>query len=331
MSYVPLPMPRPNPEAVLALNLAAGKREKRASLSSVGSASSVYSQTSFVSRLPVGTPRSQTNNTPAPSVSGPPRVPLNYYRSGSPASLRSTVTTSRSNIRASTRQKYYNSHGLSAPQPRVPQQVQLPTMATEPPFSRQGTPMSTMTRNLSYASAQPRTTPYMHPPPGLGSVGPGLNFPQPPGHVPTAVRSLRATSPLAGSVTPANSIGYVPLPSMAAQMREALTLRTPSPVRSLDSEHDIPEVLNRSSSGSSVPRSPSPDNQFFHNLPATPLSALLPAHPVLPPSPYSPKHEAEQLRLDGKPSYKLYDRPLVVNSEREQNRVQVQPLNIRRH
>ena len=37
MSYVPLPIPRPNPEAVLALNIAAEKRMKRASSSSFGS------------------------------------------------------------------------------------------------------------------------------------------------------------------------------------------------------------------------------------------------------------------------------------------------------
>lgn len=68
-------------------------------------------------------------------------------------------------------------------------------------------------------------------------------------------------------------------------------MRTPSPLaRSLDSptspdsmhSHSQP---SRNPSVSSVPRSPSPQHGSFSNLPTTPLSAVLPAHPVLPPSP----------------------------------------------
>ncbi|KAF8902040.1 hypothetical protein CPB84DRAFT_1961717 [Gymnopilus junonius] len=135
MSYVPLPKPRPNPEAILALNFATEKREKRASQSSVGSTNSVYSQTSLVETPPI-----QNNKTTSPSTSSTPRIPLTYYRPGSAGSLRSTATTTRSNIRASTQQKYYNNHGFSAPQPRMPQTRPLPVMVTEP-FSRQGTPI----------------------------------------------------------------------------------------------------------------------------------------------------------------------------------------------
>ncbi|PPQ72152.1 hypothetical protein CVT26_006908 [Gymnopilus dilepis] len=317
MSYVPLPIPRPNPEAVLALNIAAEKRMKRASSSSFGSASSVYSQTSFVGQPPTGFTGNRSNNPAVPRSLGPPRMPLNYNRPGSPGSLRSTATTSRSNIRASTREKYYNSQGLSAPQPRPPQQTQLSVMANEP-FSRQGTPMSTISRNVSYTS-QASNASHLHFPPGL-------DFPQPPRHVPPATVLPRVTSPLAARpITPATSIGFDGPPSMAAQMREALTVGTPSPVQQLDLKREVPQ-LSRNTSASSVPRSPSPDHQFLNNLPATPLSAILPAHPVLPPSPFRGE---EQRRPDSRIRYKLYDRPVAVDLEREQNIVR--PLNVRRH
>ncbi|KDR81514.1 hypothetical protein GALMADRAFT_221377 [Galerina marginata CBS 339.88] len=305
MSYVPVPKPRAHPEAALALNLGkdfvSEKREKRASLSSLGSASSVYSQPSFIGSLPPATPRNHTHAIRSSSVASVPRTPQNYYRPGTPGSIRSMAPSTVSNIRASTRQRYYNSNRIPAPQPRAPQPP-LPIMANIQAFnehvSRQGTPMSVMSRQSPTSSPRQQTQrPYFSPPPGLGYVGPGLNFPQPPGYVGSTPMPSRATSPLASRpITPAISVASGPQ-SMGMQMREALMMTTPSPALRSDSSLRAPP--SRKSSLSFVPRSPSPQHEAFSNLPTTPLSAALPAHPVLPPTGYGRRNEALEVRRYG--------------------------------
>ncbi|KAH9484236.1 hypothetical protein JR316_0003716 [Psilocybe cubensis] len=337
MSYIPEPKPRPNPEALLALSLAE-KREKRFSTSSFGSDRSAYSQKSYVGPLQaVATQNSIRSARPYPVENGritpysyipatpqrparPVRTPSipsiastqmspgpynNYYRSATPAgSVRSMAPSTVSNIRASTRQRYYISNRIPAPRPRAAQQLQAPQIATQQyfsdPVSRQGTPMSVMSNQSQYAPYQMQPG-YSSPPPGLGYVGNGLNlnFPQPPSQPGYSQRRgpayypPRVTSPLASPVAPVNNIASNQQQSMAMQMREALMMRTPSPLaRSLDSPtspdsmhaHSHPQP-SRNPSVSSVPRSPSPQHGSFSNLPVTPLSAVLPAHPVLPPSP----------------------------------------------
>ncbi|PPQ83338.1 hypothetical protein CVT25_003977 [Psilocybe cyanescens] len=321
MSYVPEPKPRPNPEALLALNLAnAEKREKRVSTSSFGSATSAYSQKSYLGPLQPSTMQSSIRSarpphaengriTPYNYVPTAPQSPAravrspsiastqrsagpynNYYRPGTPGSIRSMAPSTMSNIRASTRQRYYISNRIPAPQPRAAEQLQAPRLANQQsfsePVSRQGTPMSVMSNQSQYAPHHQRQPAYLSPPPGLGYVGNGLNlnFPQPPGYARGPAYPARVTSPLASPIAPVSMVSDQR--SMGMQMREALMMRTPSPgAHSLNSPTS-PDSMHSPPSGnpsvSSVPRSPSPQHGSFSNLPTTPLSAVLPAHPGLP-------------------------------------------------
>lgn len=350
MSYVPEPTPRPNPEAVLALNLGARKQflsekgEKRSSMSSLSSASSMYSQKSYISRIPPGpnarhTPRPTpiengritpyTYNSPttpqyparaarSPSIATVPRTPYAQYpqsRPGTPGSVRSMAPSTVSNIRASTRQRYYISNRIPAPQPRAPEQLQVPPLAQQKffdPVSRQGTPMSMASNRSQYAMQQVQRHPqgYLSPPPGLGSVGNGLNFPQPPGYARGPQYPPRVTSPLASSHGRLSPVHSEPdHRDIGAQMRQAMMMRTPSPgIHSLNSPtspDDVRGRASRSNSVSTVPRSPSPQSASYSNL-----STVLPGHPLLP-SPGKDRPEMDDARRYGpSPDIRLNNRPI---------------------
>jgi hypothetical protein len=65
----------------------------------------------------------------------------------------------------------------------------------------------------------------------------------------------------------------------------------------------------------SVPRSPSPQNLFFNApIPATPISAVLPAHPGLPKHPYYGRRVNEVRRYGSVPDIRTNDTPSYVNS-----------------
>lgn len=453
MSYVPVPPPRPNPEAVLALKLSnefTSEKEKRglkrASDSSMGSSTSSYSQSSFVSPRPNATPsmmafasrtpsmvsgrapysnnindnyyRSASTPGPVQTVSPnlPPRMralqlpamaarapsnasvgpppsygPAQQYRSATPgaASVRSMApsTVSNLNIRASTRQRYYNSNRMPAPVPVLPQnQYMMPsTMMAGESISRQGTPMSMMSNQSgsSYYPPQqqqhqqqqrnPSVAGHLSSPPGLAYNNPG-QFPQPPGVSSHYTRNMNMNTGAPSRVTSPSPLGQMHtiaedghgltmqrgmVNRMEMQMREALMSRAPSPsstsVPSLEMRNRTPSpnlrspsplreekpvestpipqmqaqqmpqqkryqlqdrpiprqqklaqeievqrrngggsAASRRSSVSSVPRSPSPQHEFFSPsdnlpiLPATPMSAVLPAHPTLPPQSGTP-------------------------------------------
>ena len=89
MHYVPMPSPRQNPEALLALQLLSDKKvsqwrdEKRSSMKSVASASSVYSQQSHITPYPY-TPTPGSGNDqyrPQSPAYSPPAARTNTQRS----------------------------------------------------------------------------------------------------------------------------------------------------------------------------------------------------------------------------------------------------------
>ncbi|KAF4614743.1 hypothetical protein D9613_002660 [Agrocybe pediades] len=391
MSYVPVPPPRPNPEAVLALKLSNDftpyqkeKQGKRLSDSSMGSSTSSYSQSSFVASRPPTTPstmafasrtpsmvstrplynndnyyrsapspgpaQGMTYNIPprmralqlptmaarAPSIasSGSPRMApygQQQYRSATPGaeSVRSMApsTVSNLNIRASTRQRYYNSNGIPAPVPVLPQsQYMMPsTMMAGEAISRQGTPMS-MISNQSGSSyypprqqQQPQRSPsaagYLSPP-GLAYSHPG-QFPHPPGVSSPYTRNMVAGAP--SRVTSPSPLGQMqtiaedghfqtpeavmrgPMNGMAMPTREALTARTPSP-----SPHPQLEIKSRS---------PSP-----HASPSA-LQTGLPANNLVAQG-QQPQTQPQQ--MPQKKRYQLQDRPMRQQKLREETEQQPQ-------
>ncbi|KAF8969974.1 hypothetical protein BDZ97DRAFT_1915074 [Flammula alnicola] len=385
MHDVPVPVPRPHPEAILALKLGNDmkpeKSEKRSSLNSLGSASSVYSQESHITPYTYTAPSTLNDARRSPSVAGTPRPPFDpyrartpgsmhsagssassshtarpvpsfdygrsrtpgslrsssrvhavtettyatagldatrqvppfdHYRSATPASIRSVALTSSSSIRTAPRQRYYYNNGIPAPQPRMPPGINYPplTQAFNDPISRHGTPMSSLS-NTSFYLPQQRH--------GLAPVGPGLTFPQPPSyyHNPASPTSLPVPLPPQGNgLRPPPSATPTP-PSIAIQMREALS-RSPSPSIYSPRSIDTISVPSRNGSVSSVPRSPSPETVSFHNLPTTPLSAVLPAHPVLPPAAYNgrygtPPPEIQRQRYGSVPDINVNDLPVPNN------------------
>ncbi|KJA27545.1 hypothetical protein HYPSUDRAFT_946119 [Hypholoma sublateritium FD-334 SS-4] len=89
MHYVPMPTPRQNPESLLALRLLSDKKEshwtneKRSSMKSVASASSVYSQQSHITPYPYTPPPGSGNDQyrPQSPAYSPPAGRMNTQRS----------------------------------------------------------------------------------------------------------------------------------------------------------------------------------------------------------------------------------------------------------
>jgi len=244
MSYIPAPMPLPNPEDALAVNFGNEKllaNEKRESAITVGSQ---YSQLSFFGPAPPAamdtarmdsnyhrpkTPSSTrsiapstlypNNVTRASSITRPSKTGYNYYyRPGAPGSVRSTTTAS-------------NTQGLTDPRYNYMYQsrVATPNGPYDPRYARSLTPPSLVPGVYSQNTSPPLTYgPNVAAPPFVES------FPSP-----------------------------IPLQSAPSRIQ---------PPRPGGNGH----MPSRSRSVPSVPRSPSPQNLSF-NVPvvAMPVSAML--------------------------------------------------------
>ncbi|PPQ64106.1 hypothetical protein CVT24_008923 [Panaeolus cyanescens] len=131
------------------------KAQKRLSQTSTGSEGSVYSQSSFsVTRSPAFPSPSYKTGYPASPVDVVQvQLPPPYYRPGSPGSIHSSTHSTVSDIRESTRQRYYQSGLMPAPAPRFP-----PGLVAPPPpesLSRQTTTSSI--RSAMSGRSGPRT------------------------------------------------------------------------------------------------------------------------------------------------------------------------------
>ncbi|KAF8797934.1 hypothetical protein BYT27DRAFT_7124036 [Phlegmacium glaucopus] len=279
MSYVPVPTPPPNPEAALAINLGNDsflEKEKRRSSISVDSH---YSQPSFIEpATPVPSIHYPNDSTRAPFVRSPDRMGYNYnYRSGTPGSVRSTITTtSRSSTQGSTssRHDYFYPSRVPTPASSIRSPLLPNARSPHPPVSRQGTPQSV----VSYQGPLATNGRYnqQHP----SSLTPSALIP--------GDRQLLTYDP---NVVP---------PPLVQPFSATLSLRSaPQGTRPTRMEGSV-HMSSRSGSVSSVPRSPSPQNLSFNApIPAAPMAAVLPAHPRLPMSPYNRNRGVNEVRRYG--------------------------------
>lgn len=413
MSFIPAPAPPPNPEAALAVKLANEKPSEKTKRYSTISVGSRYSQSSFVgSRSPSsvggstiisssrmgpnyyrpGTPSSArsivpsilypTDDTRAPSTTSSGKADYNYdYRSGTPGSIRSVASSTRS--LTNPRYNYL-----------VPSRVSSPTSSIRSPnepISRQGTPLSAVSYQspLVADGLQDQRPPRSMTPLGLT---PGVREPVLRQGTPLSVLSYqdsivtydqphprsmtplglapRVSEPVSRQGTPFSRQGTPfsrqgtpvvshqnPLVTEGPydQRQRGLTPRglmpgvrgrnTPQPLASLTyssnvtapplvqpapvPSRSIPPGFRPSLSGGSgdmsrqsensnvplVPRSPSPQNLFFNApIPATPMSAVLPAHPGLPKPPYYGRKVHEVRRYGSVPGIRTNDTLTYVNS-----------------
>jgi len=275
MSYVPVPPPPPNAEAALAVNISHEtflEKEKRRSAISVDSH---YSQPSFIDhnrRPPItSSARMSPNYTPTsvrstvPSIHYPTRAPsitspsrMRNYRPGTPGSVRST-TISRSSTQDLTNPRYNSFHPSRVPTPASSIRSSLSLNAQPPnqPISMQGSVVSYHVPLAINSCYDPSS-----------STPSGLTL---------GVQGWKTSQPLTyGSNMSA--------PPLVQPFSATLPLRIASPgIRPTHVEGSI-HMSSRSGSVLSVPRS------------ATPMSAVLPAHPGLPVSLYNRRRVVNEVR-----------------------------------
>jgi len=148
-----------------------------------------------------------------------------------------------------------------------------------------------MVTNGPYDQQQPRSLTPLGLTPGVR----GRNTPQP----------LASLQPLI--------YASVAAPPLVQPFSASIPLRSAPGTRPPDSGGNG-GMSSRSGNISSVPRSPSPQNLSFNALiPATPMSAVLPAHPGLPKSPYHGRvHEVR--RYGSVPDIRANYTPTYANS-----------------
>ncbi|KAF9052971.1 hypothetical protein BJ165DRAFT_1523720 [Panaeolus papilionaceus] len=104
------------------------KTQKRLSQTSIGSERSLYSQSSFSATQSPTIPRSAYKPGFVSSPTGMAQVqfPPPYYRPDTPGSVHSNTPSSISEIRETTRQRYFQSGLMPAPAPRFPPGLMAP-------------------------------------------------------------------------------------------------------------------------------------------------------------------------------------------------------------
>lgn len=265
------------------------------STGSAGSMGSAASQGSHSRKIPP--PGSQRAVTPALSI------------------------RSASSIRTAPRQRYYQNNGIPAPKPMLAPERNYPPLTqafTAPIISRHGTPMTSFSNTSFYVpERQPQLSTLS--PPGSAQLETGYSFPQPPQ---PNYQNSSYTAPLKLNEknrpkSPPNPI-VQPVP-VAVQLRDALmqTVR--------ERTYSDATLRARSNTLSSVPRSPSPETVLFHNMPTTPLSAVLPARPDLSPALYIGRYgspapsEGQRQRLGSIPDINVTaDSPVLGNEHRHE-------------